>query len=48
MKYFLFVMGMVMILWGLPFVAFPRRMKNWLHNILTAVYQAAWSSSSLR
>ena len=35
MKYFLCVMGMVMIVEGLPYVAFPNRMKSWVHKLLT-------------
>ena len=35
MKYFLCVMGMVMIVEGLPYVAFPHRMKSWVHKLLS-------------
>ncbi len=30
MKYFLCVIGMVMIVEGLPYFAFPERMKQWV------------------
>ena len=35
MKYFLCVMGMVMIVEGLPYAAFPHRMKSWVHTLLS-------------
>ena len=34
MRYFLSVIGMVMIIEGLPYFAFPEKMKAWLHKIL--------------
>ena len=34
MRYFLCVIGMVMILEGLPYFAFPDKMKVWLERIL--------------
>ena len=34
MRYFLCVIGMVMILEGLPYFAFPDKMKVWLVRIL--------------
>jgi uncharacterized protein YjeT (DUF2065 family) len=42
MKYFLCVIGMVMFLEGLPYAAFPEKMKKMLRSILTM------PSSSLR
>jgi uncharacterized protein YjeT (DUF2065 family) len=30
MKYFLCVLGMVLVVEGLPYFAFPERMKRWL------------------
>ena len=36
MRYFLCVMGMVMIIEGLPYFAWPERMKTWLMKILEA------------
>ncbi len=33
MKFFLCVLGMVMILEGLPYFAFPEKMKSWLRKI---------------
>jgi len=35
MKYFLCVVGMVMIVEGLPYFAYPRKMKFWIQKILT-------------
>ena len=34
MDYFLCVIGMVMVLEGLPYFAFPDRMKAWVRNLL--------------
>jgi uncharacterized protein len=34
MKFFLCVMGMVMIVEGLPYFAFPEKMKHWIYKIL--------------
>ena len=34
MDFFLCVMGMVMIVEGLPYFAFPDRMKEWIRKIL--------------
>ena len=34
MKYFLCVMGMVMIVEGLPYFAFPEKMKGWIEKVL--------------
>ena len=34
MEYFLCVIGMVMFLEGLPYAAFPSKMKIWLRSIL--------------
>lgn len=33
MKYFLCVMGMVMVVEGLPYFAFPEKMKIWVQKI---------------
>lgn len=33
MKYFLCVIGMVMIIEGLPYFAFPEKMKFWVQKI---------------
>ncbi len=33
MKYFLCVIGMVMIIEGVPYFAFPEKMKAWLQKI---------------
>jgi uncharacterized protein YjeT (DUF2065 family) len=33
MKYFLCVIGMVMIIEGLPYFAFPEKMKAWVQKI---------------
>jgi uncharacterized protein YjeT (DUF2065 family) len=33
MKYFLCVLGMVLIVEGLPYVALPGKMKNWITRI---------------
>lgn len=33
MKFFLCVLGMVMILEGLPYFAFPEKMKHWMLQI---------------
>ena len=35
MKFFLCVLGMVMIIEGLPYFAFPEKMKNWVLKILS-------------
>jgi uncharacterized protein len=34
MDFFLCVLGMVMIIEGLPYFAFPEQMKNWVAKIL--------------
>ena len=34
MRYFLCVLGMVMIVEGLPYFAFPEKMKPWLQKIM--------------
>ena len=34
MKFFLCVLGMVMVVEGLPYFAFPEKMKNWVQKIL--------------
>ena len=34
MKYFLCVIGMVMIVEGLPYLAFPEKMKSWMVKII--------------
>ena len=34
MKFFLVVIGMVMIIEGLPYFAFPQRMKAWILKVL--------------
>jgi uncharacterized protein YjeT (DUF2065 family) len=34
MKYFLCVIGMVMIVEGLPYFAFPENMKSWIQKLL--------------
>jgi len=34
MDFFLCVIGMVMVLEGLPYFAFPDRMKAWVRNVL--------------
>jgi uncharacterized protein YjeT (DUF2065 family) len=34
MRYFLCVIGMVMIVEGLPYFAFPEKMRGWLLKIL--------------
>lgn len=34
MDFFLCVIGMVMILEGLPYFAFPERMKDWVRKVL--------------
>jgi uncharacterized protein YjeT (DUF2065 family) len=34
MKFFLCVMGMVMIVEGLPYLAFPKKMKLWVQRLL--------------
>jgi len=35
MDFFLSVMGMVMVVEGLPYFAFPERMKSWVKKIET-------------
>ena len=35
MEFFLCVVGMVMIVEGLPYFAFPERMKFWLNRVLS-------------
>ena len=34
MDYFLCVLGMVMVVEGLPYFAFPEKMKTWVRQIL--------------
>ncbi len=34
MKFFLCVIGMVMIVEGLPYFAFPEKMKSWVQKML--------------
>ena len=34
MKFFICVIGMVMIIEGLPYFAFPEKMKSWLLKLL--------------
>ena len=34
MRYFLCVIGMVMIVEGLPYFAFPDKMKSWLQQLM--------------
>ena len=34
MKFFICVVGMVMIIEGLPYFAFPEKMKSWLLKLL--------------
>ncbi len=34
MKYFLCVIGMVMVIEGLPYFAFPEKMKRWITKIM--------------
>jgi len=34
MDYFLCVLGMVMIVEGFPYFAFPEKMKNWVQKVL--------------
>lgn len=34
MKFFLCVIGMVMIIEGLPYFAFPEKMKTWIYMVL--------------
>ncbi len=34
MDYFLCVLGMVMIIEGLPYFAFPERMKDWVRQVV--------------
>ncbi len=34
MEFFLCVLGMVMIVEGLPYFAFPEKMKFWIQNML--------------
>ncbi|MGD2272581.1 MAG: DUF2065 domain-containing protein [Desulfobacterales bacterium] len=36
MKFFLSVIGMVMIIEGLPYFAFPDKMKSWFNKIIEA------------
>ena len=33
MKFFLCVVGMVMIIEGLPYFAFPEKMKSWIQKV---------------
>jgi uncharacterized protein YjeT (DUF2065 family) len=35
-KYFLCVLGLVFIIEGLPYLAFPHRIKTWLQQIIQA------------
>jgi len=34
MKYFLCVIGMVMVIEGLPYFAFPQKMKSWMVKVI--------------
>ncbi len=34
MKFFLCVIGMVMIIEGVPYFAFPEKMKGWIYKVL--------------
>jgi len=34
MKFFLCVIGMVMIVEGIPYFAFPEKMKDWVQKVL--------------
>ena len=34
MEFFLCVVGMVMIIEGVPYFAFPDKMKNWIQKVL--------------
>ncbi len=34
MEFFLCVLGMVMIVEGVPYFAFPEKMKLWVHKVL--------------
>lgn len=34
MKFFLSVIGLVMVIEGLPYFAFPEKMKSWMNKIL--------------
>ncbi len=34
MEFFLCVIGMVMIVEGLPYFAFPDKMKNWIQQVI--------------
>lgn len=34
MEFFLCVIGMVMIIEGLPYFAFPEKMKTWIYKVL--------------
>ena len=36
MEFFLCVIGMVMIVEGLPYFAFPNKMKTWVGKIITS------------
>ena len=36
MEFFLCVVGMVMIVEGLPYFAFPNKMKTWVGKIITS------------
>lgn len=36
MRYFLCVLGMVMIVEGLPYFAFPEKIKTWLQMLIEA------------
>ena len=36
MEFFLSVIGMVMIVEGLPYFAFPNKMKTWVGKIITS------------
>ena len=36
MEFFLCVIGMVMIVEGLPYFAFPNKMKSWVGKIITS------------
>lgn len=34
MKFFLSVIGLIMVIEGLPYFAFPEKMKSWMNKIL--------------
>ncbi len=46
MEFFLCVLGMVMIIEGLPYFAFPEQMKSWVGKIreMSAGAESVWGS----